>query len=708
MRRLAPLVALLVCLACAPRVRAGGGIPAKTLKEVKAATVFVKVTVAVPRGPRGSATGSGFVMKVDGETGYVVTNDHVVTPRARGFTRVGPVLLVFWSGTRKERTVSAEIVATDPSRDLAVLRVKGFKDLPAPIPMDADVEVSETMTVYAFGFPFGQALSLTKGNPAMTVGKGSVSSIRENELGQVARIQIDGDLNPGNSGGPVVDAKGRLIGVAVAKIGGTRIGLAIPAADLTKMLHGRVGGVQFVTQKVEKDVAHVQVEARLIDPLGRLKSVALLHTRGPAAKLAPNKEGRFPPLPGASRLELKIDGQKATGMLTIAAARKGQPIGFQMAYVNGEGRTVHTQANTHPLNLGDPTHVAGKTPPEGKVVERPLPRGKDPEVKVTGESVLARERELGRLHVRELTLDTRGVPPCLCWAPDGKSFFLVEPAKGLVRQIAYPGLREERQLDLGRRCTWLSLSAKGLLATVPDLQEVWLLDPATLKVKTTFEAAGVEKALSSPALSVAFAVSADRSRLQAFDLTTRGAVRAYNDRSFGKFLQFAFPAVSPDGKYLFVVGGIEELHRFKIDGTALTLEQASPRISSNGQQVAISPDSKYVCLAAGGGNGKHPDHPDVGPYGTFIYPVTNLRKPAFGIRQGAYPRAVGFDPKAEVVYAQNHEKQLLIFSYTGLLRQQHELGPRNHGTTQFLVHPEGHRVLVLTSERLYAVELPRQ
>ncbi len=702
MRRLILFVALLLGPAAAPRAPAGDAIPAETLKAVKAATVFVKVQFGGPRGLRAGGTGSGFVMKADGETGYLVTNDHVINAPNRRFSRVGPVRLVFWSGTRKERTVDAEVVATDPSRDLAVLRVRGFKDLPAPLPLDAGVEVSETMRVYAFGFPFGEALSLTRGNPALTVGTGSVSSIRENEFGQVARIQIDGDLNPGNSGGPVVDARGRLIGVAVAKIGGTRIGLAIPAADLRGMLHGRVGGVSLNAVKVEQGVAEVRVQARLIDPLGRLKAVALHHARGPAAKLTPDKEGRYPPLPGAARLELKIQGQEASGTLRIPDARKGLPIAFQLAYVNGEGRTFYTQPLTHSLD------ISGGGAGVGGVVGRPPPKGKEPSVKSTGESVLAAERALGRLTVREASLDTRGVPACLCWAPGGKSFFLVHPEKGLLRQISFPELREERQLDLGRRCTWLSVSAAGLLVTVPDLQEVWLLDPATLKVKGTFEAAGVKQAVSSPALSVAFAVSADRGRLLAFELKAGGAARAYDSRAFGRHLDFSLPAVSPDGKYLFVMGGIEELHRLKIDGTTLTWEQSSPRISSNGQQIAVSPDSKYVCLAAGGGNGKHPDHPDLGPYGTFIYPVTDLRRPAFAIRQGAYPRAVGFDPKAQVVYSQNHHKQLLIFSYTGLLRQEHELGPRNQGTVQFLVHPEGHRVLVLTGERLYAVQLPRR
>src|SRR5262245_11840829 len=214
-RRGAVLTALVALIALASPSGAGDAIPVETLKHIKNATVFVKVEYQVPGVAKLlHGSGSGFLMKVDGTTGYIATNHHVVNPPDKLKDRVkpaGPPTLVFWSGTRQERVVKAEVLASDPSRDLAILRVTDFKDLPKPIAMNPKLELIETMGVYIFGFPFGQALSTTKGNPAMTVGKGSVSSIRENERGEIQVVQIDGDLNPGNSGGPVVDSKGRLV-----------------------------------------------------------------------------------------------------------------------------------------------------------------------------------------------------------------------------------------------------------------------------------------------------------------------------------------------------------------------------------------------------------------------------------------------------------------------------------------------------------------
>src|SRR5438046_133142 len=110
--------------------------------------------------------------------------------------------------------------------------------LPAQLLTDLQAPTAFVKVQTGRGAATGTALSTTRGNPAVTVGKGTVSSLREDEAGEVAVVQIDGDINPGNSGGPVVDGQGRLVGIAVAKITGTRIGLAIPPSELTKMLDG--------------------------------------------------------------------------------------------------------------------------------------------------------------------------------------------------------------------------------------------------------------------------------------------------------------------------------------------------------------------------------------------------------------------------------------------------------------------------------------
>src|SRR5262249_29399483 len=131
-------------------------------------------------------SGSGFLMQVDGDTGLIVTNEHVVVPPVPPRIKLPPAIVrvVFHSGRKNEMVVGAQVGAADPLRDLAVLRVKGVKDLPRPLNLAEKVDLIETMPVDMFGFPFGEALSTSKGTPAITVGKGSVSSIRETEKGE--------------------------------------------------------------------------------------------------------------------------------------------------------------------------------------------------------------------------------------------------------------------------------------------------------------------------------------------------------------------------------------------------------------------------------------------------------------------------------------------------------------------------------------------
>jgi S1-C subfamily serine protease len=84
-------------------------IPVATLTKIKASTAFVKAKT----GPI-ETSGSGFVIRVDGDTAYVATNHHVVNPRVRVRGSKPVLTLVFDSGTKSERVAQGELVASDP------------------------------------------------------------------------------------------------------------------------------------------------------------------------------------------------------------------------------------------------------------------------------------------------------------------------------------------------------------------------------------------------------------------------------------------------------------------------------------------------------------------------------------------------------------------------------------------------------------------
>lgn len=329
-------IALLVCvgLFLTGPVRADDGIPPKVLADLKAGTVFVKV-----QAERGKGSGSGFVVAAEGGSALVVTNRHVIAPKTLG--PVTGIQVVFHSGIPgPERTLSAAVLAADAEQDLAVLQVTGAKDLPKPLDVTGAAEVSETTPVYSLGFPFGEALSTTKGNPSLTVGRATVSSLRRDERGDVVFIQLDGNLNPGNSGGPVVDGKGRLIGVATAGVRGAGIGLAVPRAEVARLLSGRGSSLTVRPGTPNGGKVEVDLSLVLLDPA---KKVARVQVRVMRVADLPRdwrkgRSGDQPALPGGEVVELKVEGFQARGKVTLKAD-KAETVAhaFQSALVGPGG-----------------------------------------------------------------------------------------------------------------------------------------------------------------------------------------------------------------------------------------------------------------------------------------------------------------------------------------------------------------------------------
>jgi serine protease Do len=169
-------------------------------------------TVLVQPGGRGS--GSGVVWSGDG---LIITNAHVMSgPRAR---------ISLWDG----REFSAAVTARDERRDLAALRIFA-SELPAATSRDSS-EVRAGEIVLAVGNPFGFLGALTTGVVH------AVGPLRG--LGTRNWVQSDVRLAPGNSGGPLTDAQGRVVGISSMMAG--RLALAIPSNDVRHFLQGPSG-----------------------------------------------------------------------------------------------------------------------------------------------------------------------------------------------------------------------------------------------------------------------------------------------------------------------------------------------------------------------------------------------------------------------------------------------------------------------------------
>ena len=136
----------------------------------------------------GSGTGSGFVVDA---TGYILTNEHVVT----GSTWVTVILD---NGDK----LTAYVAATDPSRDIALIKVdRHFHSV-----LQIATEARPGEDVIALGYPFGDTLG-----ESMKITRGIVSAFIT--IGGVIHVQTDADLNFGNSGGPLLNLQGEVVGM---------------------------------------------------------------------------------------------------------------------------------------------------------------------------------------------------------------------------------------------------------------------------------------------------------------------------------------------------------------------------------------------------------------------------------------------------------------------------------------------------------------
>ena len=177
---------------------------------------------------RREGTGSGFVWD---KQGHIVTNFHVImSALQKGKNLAVRVILADRSSH------DAILVGASPDHDLAVLRITVDADKLTPIPVGTSGDLEVGQTVYAIGNPFGQSLTLTQG--IISALDREIDSITDKPITGV--IQTDAAMNPGNSGGPLLDKDGRLIGVNTAITspsgGSVGIGYSIPVDTVNSIV----------------------------------------------------------------------------------------------------------------------------------------------------------------------------------------------------------------------------------------------------------------------------------------------------------------------------------------------------------------------------------------------------------------------------------------------------------------------------------------
>ncbi|WP_448855868.1 S1C family serine protease [Corynebacterium camporealensis] len=230
-----------------------GQEPQEGSVEAVAAKVLPAVVSIEAASYTSSATGSGSIISPDG---YVLTNHHVVAGAEDG----GQLRVTMNDGQKHE----ADFVASDANTDTAVIKIRDVQDLPN-LQFGDSTEVAVGQEVVAVGSPLGLNATVTSGivsaknRPVRAAQDGGESSL-------IDAIQTDAAVNPGNSGGPLVDMEGNLVGmnsmIASLSQGGTEagsigLGFAIPSNFAKRMADQLIN-----SGEVSHPTLGVQVDAR--------------------------------------------------------------------------------------------------------------------------------------------------------------------------------------------------------------------------------------------------------------------------------------------------------------------------------------------------------------------------------------------------------------------------------------------------------------
>jgi S1-C subfamily serine protease len=330
----------------APPARSGekrGELSREALEQVKRATVFLRVTTA--DGEVGF--GTGFFGAPDSPN-ILLTNAHVVGMLSANSQPPKSIEAVIHSGERDEKRLAARVLGVDRSSDLAVLDLGRKDGLPRPLTVKSADGLRELDKVYIFGFPLGETLG-----KEITIRPSSVSSLRK-KGGVLDKIQVAGGMDPGNSGGPVVDEAGDVVGVAVSGIRGLLINFAIPGQRVHGTLAGRIAEMGIGQPFRSGDRLSVPVTMVMIDPRGQIKEVGLEVWTGNAPArpglTRPPAQATAPPLPGDSRRQrhlLRYAGGIGRAEVTLPPLPAGKVYWVQPVWTLTTGATQWAAGHVH-------------------------------------------------------------------------------------------------------------------------------------------------------------------------------------------------------------------------------------------------------------------------------------------------------------------------------------------------------------------------
>ena len=316
--------------------------------------------------------GSGFIIK---DNGTVITNNHVIAGADDILIKVN------------SKEYKAKVIGADPYMDIAVLKMQ-TDDKFSPVKFGDSDKARVGDWVVAIGNPFGLGGTVTSG----------IVSARNRDIGMTRYddfIQTDASINQGNSGGPLFNLKGEVVGINTAIIapgqsGSIGIGFAIPANAASKVIdqlvnygETRRGWLGVRIQEVTKEIAEVE---KLKKPSGAL--VASVGENSPADKAGLK----------AGDIILEFDGKKINTMRELPKAVAGTEVGKRVELKIWRNKRLISKK----LNLG-----RLESSEEFKTKQNETPN-KDKEFKVDSLKIIVRDVNDNDINTRKLEKGTKG------------------------------------------------------------------------------------------------------------------------------------------------------------------------------------------------------------------------------------------------------------------------------------------------------------
>ena len=302
----------------------------------------VKVTAG---GGADERLGSGFLVD---PRGRILTNAHVLGS-AKNAT------VTFDDGTEER----ADVLGRDESTDLAVLRVASVPRSARPLPLGTSGDLVVGDPVIAIGNPFGLERTATTG--IVSALKRIISSPNDFDIQNV--IQTDAAINQGNSGGPLLDAHGRVVGInsqiASQSGGNDGIGFAIPIDTIRPVADSIIatGTARHSWLGVTGRTVTPAIAQALGAPDERGVAVVEVNPRGPAAKagLLPSTSAPGAEVPRGGDLIVAVDGHAVEDMADVSRAVSSRAVGDHLALTilrDGKRTTIRVALADRPGDVG--------------------------------------------------------------------------------------------------------------------------------------------------------------------------------------------------------------------------------------------------------------------------------------------------------------------------------------------------------------------